>query len=68
MRVLNVALIEWPDGPERGGARLLGRTADPDLVSRVQDTLAGECRRELTRLSSPARPLPNEPHDDGEAA
>ena len=67
MRVLSVALIEWSSGTERGGARLLGRTTDPDLIAKVQDRLAAECRRELSRFSPPARSVPNNTNDDGEA-
>ena len=40
MRVLNVALLEWPDGIEAGGPRLLGRTSDPEIVTKVQELLA----------------------------
>ena len=50
MRVWSVALLEWPDGIERGGPRLLGRTSDTDLVARVREQLAAERRQELSRL------------------
>ena len=60
MRVLNVALLEWPDGLQAGGPRLLGRTSDPELVTKVQELLAAERRRELARLESPVRLVPNE--------
>ncbi len=50
MRTLNVALLEWPNGPEAGGPRLLGRTSDPDLIAQVREHLAAKRRRELARL------------------
>ena len=63
MRVLSVALLEWPNGLDRGGPRLLGRTSDSDLVARVRDQLAAERRQELARLEPPVRPVPD---DDSE--
>ena len=66
MRTLNVALLEWPDGPEASGPRLLGRTSDPDLVAQVRKHLAAKRRRELARLESPARPVPAEEDQEGE--
>jgi hypothetical protein len=65
MRTLNVALLEWPDGPEAGGPRLLGRTSDPDLVAQVRKHLAAKRRRELARLESPVRPTRVESRDSG---
>ena len=58
MRVLNVALLEWPDGLDAGGPRLLGRTSEPDLVARVRECLAAERRQELARLEAPVRLAP----------
>jgi hypothetical protein len=55
MRNLEVSLIEWPSGPERGGPRLLGRSADPDLITAVREHLAAASRRELTCLEPPVR-------------
>ena len=50
MRDLDVALLEWPDGRERGGPRLIGRTSDPDLVQVVREYIASQRRSELARL------------------
>ena len=55
MKDLDVTLIEWPDGRARGGPRLLGTSADPDLVSQVREQIAAERRHDLTRLESPVR-------------
>ena len=57
MRELSVALLEWLDGPDRGGPRLLGRTSDPDLVAQVRERLAADRRRELARIEPPVRPV-----------
>ena len=61
MRTLEVSLIEWPNGPEAGGPRLLGRSADPSIIRRVRDHLASERRRELAELAPPVRPVPPRP-------
>ncbi len=63
MRVLSVALLEWPNGLEQGGPRLLGRTSDPDLIAQVRDRLAAERRRELARLKPPGRPVRDDDPD-----
>ena len=55
MRTLEVSLIEWPQGPEQGGPRLLGRTTDPDLIETVRSHLAAGHRLEQARLESPVR-------------
>ena len=61
MRTLEVSLIEWPDGMEAGGPRLLGRTTDPGIVARVQAELAAERRLQLERLESGSlRAVPDE--------
>ena len=71
MRTLEVSLIEWPEGPERGGPRLLGRTSDPELVERMCRHLAKQRRRELAALEPPvclvASPTGSEA-DDGQKA
>ncbi len=62
MRSLEVSLIEWPEGPERGGPRLLGRTTDPDLVTAVSERLSAERHEDLSRLkpASTRRRIPGE--------
>ncbi len=50
MPTLEVSLIEWPNGPEQGGPRLLGRSADPELVEAVRSGIAATRRRELARI------------------
>jgi hypothetical protein len=50
VRTLEITLIEWPNGREAGGPRLLGRTTDPNLVNRVQENLASAQRRWLAHL------------------
>lgn len=58
MKTYEVSLIEWPDGPHRGGPRLLARSEDRDLVELVRGRLIAEQRRELTRLRGPQlRPI-----------
>ena len=64
MRVLSVALLEWPDGLQAGGPRLLGRTSEPDLIARVQERLAADRRRELARLEPPVRLTHRDEPDD----
>ncbi len=65
MRELDVALVEWPQGREAGGPRVVGRTSDPSLVRHVRERLAAERRRELARLEPPVRP--DEPDDEPKA-
>jgi len=50
VRTLEVSLVEWPDGPEHGGPRLLGRSADPELVEAVRRGIAATRRLELARI------------------
>lgn len=50
------------------GLRLVGRLGDPDLVAAVRVRLAAERRRELARLESPVRPVPDEDQDDAPPA
>jgi hypothetical protein len=64
VRTLEVSLIEWPSGPEHGGPRLLGRSADPDLITAVREHLAAASRRELTRLEPPVRLAGRDANDD----
>ena len=70
MRTQIVALIEYPEGIERGGARLLGRTSDPSLVEKVRERLATERRLDLLKLTPPNRfakdetPIRLVPNDD----
>ena len=64
MRELEIALIEWPEGREAGGPRVIGRSSDPRLVAPLRDRLAAGRRRELARLKPPVR-LAQET-DDGE--
>lgn len=54
----DVTLLEWPDDPDSGGPRLLGRLSDSDLVREVRDRIATSRRRELARLDNPVRPAP----------
>ncbi len=58
MMRLDVALVEWPELPGLGGPRLLGRTADPELVARVRDCILAEHRRDLARLEEPVANAP----------
>jgi hypothetical protein len=51
----DIALIEWPNGSQAGGPRLLGRISDPDLVEAVRNRIGAARRRELARLKRPAR-------------
>jgi hypothetical protein len=57
---LEIGLFEVLEG---GGARLVGRLSDPDLVETARDRLASAQRRALARLESPVR-LVADP-DDG---
>lgn len=51
-RTFQVSLIEWPDGPDCGGPRLLGSTTDPELVELVREELADQRVRQLRRLEN----------------
>ena len=53
LRELEVALVEFPEGVEAGGPRVLGRVSDPQIVETVRAALAAERRRDLARLQSP---------------
>ena len=64
MRTLEVSLIEWPEGPERGGPRLLGRTEDPEVVAAVSERLAAEGRKALARFKGPPVRLVGAPDAD----
>lgn len=65
MRSLEVALVEWPDGRDAGGPRVLGQVTDPELVAHVQSLIAAARRRELASLEPPVRLAPREEPDDG---
>ena len=67
MHSLGVALVEWPDGPEEGGPRLLGRISDPEVVADIRKRIAAARRRQLARLESPVRPVPNAPPEGDDA-
>ena len=60
MRDLEVTLIEWPEGRDRGGPRLLGMSVDEVLVAHVRDHLAAQRRQELARLAPPVRAIPDD--------
>ncbi len=68
MQDLDLTLIEWPEGRDQGGPRLLGTITDPDLVSMVRSRLAAQRRLQLARLSPAVRPVPDSTRDKGEAA
>ena len=53
MKSLEVALIEWPEGREAGGPRVIGHVTDSEIVARVRDLIATARRRELARLEAP---------------
>jgi len=61
MRMLEVALAEWPEG---GGPIVLGRTTDPAIVRAVREHLAAARRRELDRLDPGLRVVPNPDESD----
>lgn len=67
MHYLEVALVEWPDGPAAGGPRLLGCISDPEVVEDICKRLAAERRRQLARLESPVRPVPDAPPEGDDA-
>jgi hypothetical protein len=68
MRTLEVSLIEWPDGPNHGGPRLLGRTTEPGIVTRVQAELAAQQRERLSRLEpNLLHAVPDGGSDDAES-
>lgn len=62
--MLQIALVEWPIDLAAGHPRIVGRTADPELVEAVRDRLAAERRRSLAELESPVRAVPDLPEDD----
>ncbi len=72
MRELEVSLIEWPEGVELGGPRLLGRSSDPDLIQAVRERIAADRRRALAEVEPPVRLVkgsePPEPPNDRGAA
>ena len=53
-----IALVEWPEGLDAGGPRLLGRLSDPSVVEQIRSKIASARRRDLARLERPARPVP----------
>ncbi len=58
MRSLEVALIEWPQGRDAGGPRVIGHVTDPEIVARVRGHIADARRRELAHLEPSLRPAP----------
>jgi len=56
---IDLALVEWPDAPETGPPRLLGRIDDADLVDAARNRLAATRRRELAHLERPVRLVPS---------
>ena len=60
MRV-EACLIEFPDDPELGGPRFLGRTRDEDLVALLRERILAQRRRSLAELGGHLRPV----RDDG---
>ena len=55
MRIFEVSLIEWPEGLDKGGPRLLGRTQDSEVVDSVREHIAAARRREIARIECPVR-------------
>ena len=70
MRTYEVALIEWPEGVQAGGPRVIGRVDDPRVVEQIRARIAADRRRELARLERPCRLVPDgrEPPDRGSDA
>ena len=68
MRELEISLIEWPNGAESGGPRLIGRTADPRLIETVREHLANIRRRELAQIEPPVRLADRSANDDEPSA
>ncbi len=52
MKILEIALVEWGQGRNPDGPRVLGRLADTDLVDEVRSRLADEARSQLSSLES----------------
>jgi hypothetical protein len=63
---IDLALVEWPDCPDAGGPRVLGRISDADLIEAARERIAAARRRELARIERPLRALP--PVSDPDAA
>ena len=59
MSVFEVVLVEWPEGRQAGGPRVLGQVAQPEIVARVREIVATAHRKELARLSPPVREVEN---------
>lgn len=68
MRTVEVALIEWPNGPENGGPRLLARSSDPLLIAVARERIAAQRRRELEQLEGTSLREAGKPHGDPEAS
>ena len=66
MRSFELALIEWPEGQDVGGPRVLGRVTDSDVISHVRELIAARRRQELARLQSPVRLVRGEELQDPE--
>ena len=67
MRELEIALIEWPDGREAGGPRVIGHVTNPEIVAQVRKIISSARRRELVRLEPPVRSTRDESGDlDGD--
>ena len=49
MSVFEVVLVEWAEGRQAGGPRVLGQVTQPEIVERVREIVAAEHRRELAR-------------------
>ena len=54
---LEVSLIQWPNGEEAGGAVLLGRIDDPDLVEAVLLRVREHLQAELDAVVLPEEGL-----------
>jgi hypothetical protein len=67
----SVALLEWGNGEDASGPRLLGQIEDRDLVEAVRERLASRRRRELAKLEGHLRIVETpttKSEDDGGAA
>lgn len=60
-----VALLEW--GEDRGGVRLLGRSADPDVVNLVRRHLMGRLTEKAPTSESVTKLRLLKPLDGNEA-
>ena len=60
--MLEISLIDWPE--DGGRPRLLGRTAEPELLEVVSERIAAVRRRELAELERPVRLLNREPTEE----